>query len=664
MKRVRSHSAWTLGAKHLLSGLVIATALALAGCGGSSMNPAAAVSPSVSTKTAACSSSSCGTAVVSLTDAPGDFVSYIVTVDSLTLTRADGTVVQTVPTTSQVDFAQLVNLSEVLSAQQLPPGNYTSAQLTLDYSNADVVVSTANGNVTVPTADLINGATNSPISGPITVTLSFGSTPLVITDGTVSNLALDFNLAASNTVDLTANPITVTVNPVLSASLAPASSKQIHVRGPLQSVSAGNSDYVVNVLPFDDDQSDFGQFTVYTNASTTFLINGTSYTGSAGLSALQGLSTGTLTTAYGAWDTTTNTFTASVVHAGTSVAGVSGPTVLGTVAARTADTITLDDALVLQPPSSGSSSGDTQNEDDLHFTHQVTVTVGSGTMVSAEGETGTFSTADLSVGQRVRFTGTLSSNVTGTSLDATSGTALIKPTRGTGLYIGPSSGAIAVNLQSLGGVDATSLLFTGTGSSAATDATASNYEVGIPASFSTSVLSVGLPVEFTGFVTPFGAAPPDFEANTVVSYAQAHAQLHANWTSPGTTTAFTALSSTALVIGQPALASATTHTIEIGDSLIDASTLSGGVTLVPATATSSSSTSGSTEPNDDGGEDLAFAIAHQSSDSVDTFGTFSDFTSALNTDLSSASVLGVWADGLYGPNGTITVNRVYVVLNN
>ena len=664
MKRVRSHSAWTLGAKHLLSGLVIATALALAGCGGSSMNPAAAVSPSVSTKTAACSSSSCGTAVVSLTDAPGDFVSYIVTVDSLTLTRADGTVVQTVPTTSQVDFAQLVNLSEVLSAQQLPPGNYTSAQLTLDYSNADVVVSTANGNVTVPTADLINGATNSPISGPITVTLSFGSTPLVITDGTVSNLALDFNLAASNTVDLTANPITVTVNPVLSASLAPASSKQIHVRGPLQSVSAGNSDYVVNVLPFDDDQSDFGQFTVYTNASTTFLINGTSYTGSAGLSALQGLSTGTLTTAYGAWDTTTNTFTASVVHAGTSVAGVSGPTVLGTVAARTADTITLDDALVLQPPSSGSSSGDTQNEDDLHFTHQVTVTVGSGTMVSAEGETGTFSTADLSVGQRVRFTGTLSSNVTGTSLDATSGTALIKPTRGTGLYIGPSSGAIAVNLQSLGGVDATSLLFTGTGSSAATDATASNYEVGIPGSFSTSVLSVGLPVEFTGFVTPFGAAPPDFEANTVVSYAQAHAQLHANWTSPGTTTAFTALSSTALVIGQPALASATTHTIEIGDSLIDASTLSGGVTLVPATATSSSSTSGSTEPNDDGGEDLAFAIAHQSSDSVDTFGTFSDFTSALNTDLSSASVLGVWADGLYGPNGTITVNRVYVVLNN
>ena len=668
MKRVRSHSAWTLGAQHLLTGLLVAAALALAGCGGSSMSPSTAVSPSTSTKQTPCTSG-CGTALVSLTDAPGDFVSYIVTVDSLTLTRTDGTVVQTVPTTSQVDFAQLVNLSEVLSAQQLPPGTYTSAQLTLDYSTADIVVSTASGNVTVPGADLINGATNSPISAPITVTLSFGSAPLVITDGTVSNLALDFNLAASNTVDLTANPITVTVDPVLSASLAPASSKQIHVRGPLQSVSVGSSDYVVNVRPFADDQDDFGQFTVYTNASTTYLINGTSYTGSAGLSALQGLSMGTLTTAYGTWDTTANTFTASVVHAGTSVAGVSGDAVIGTVAARTADTLTVDNALVYQPPSSSSSSGDTQSDDDLHFTHQVTVTIGSGTSVSAEGETGTFSPSDLSVGQRVRFTGTLSSNATGTSLDATSGTALMKPTRGTGLYIGPNSGAIAVNLQSLGGVDAGSLLFAGTGASSATDATASSYLVGIPSSFSTTVLAVGLPVEFTGFVTPFGTAqigtaPPDFAATTVVSYAQAHAALQANWTSPGTTTAFTALSSTQLVIGQPALASATTHTIRIGETMIDASTLSGGVTLIPATATSSSSSSTSTEPSDDGGEDLAFAIAHQSSDSVDTFGTFSDFTSALNTDLSTASVLGIWANGLYSSSGTITVNRVYVVLNN
>ena len=662
----RSHATWTSGAKRLLSGLALAAVLALAGCGGPGSSPSSSLGPSTSTKQSTCTG--CGTAVVSLTDAPGDFVSYIVKVDSLSLTRSDGTVVQTVPTASQVDFTQLVNLSEILTSHELPPGNYTSAKLTLDYSNADIVVSTASGNVTVPAADLINGSTNSPISGPITVTLSFAKNPLVITDGTVSNLAIDFNLAASNSVDLTANPITVTVNPVLSASLAPATSKQIHVRGPLVSVSTSSSDYVVNVRPFDDDTDNFGQFTVDTTATTTFLINGTSYTGSAGLAQLATLSAGTLTTAYGTWDKTSKTFTASVVHAGSSVAGVSGDAVVGTVAARSADTLTIDNALVFKAPASGSNAG--QSDDNMNFSHQVTVTVGSGTAVTAQGESGTFSIADLSVGQRVRFTGTLgasSSGTTlkGTTLDATSGTALLKPTRGTGLYTSASSGALTVNLQALGGVPAGTLDFTGTGSSATSDASASAYLVGIPSSFSTSALSAGLPIQFTGFVAPFGSAPPDFMASTVVSYAQSEAQLHATWGSSGTMTAFTSLSATSLVIGQPALQSATDHTIRIGDTLIDASTLSGGVTLVPASSTSSgTSSSGSTSTDDGGGDDMGFAISHQSTQTVDTFSTFSDFTTALNTDLANDAVLGIWAQGTYGSSGTITVNRVYVVLNN
>ena len=666
MNSARTESAWALGGKRLLSGLAVLVLLALAGCGSGSSSMSAS-SPSTSTKASTCSG--CGTAMVSLTDAPGDFVSYIVKVDSLSLTRSDGTVVQTVPVASQVDFAQLVNLSEILTADQVPPGDYTSAQLTLDYSNADIVVSTSSGNVTVPAADLINGSTNSPISGPITVTLSFQNNPLVITDGTVSNLAIDFNLAASNTVDLSATPITVTVNPVLSASLAPSTSKQIHVRGPLVSVSAGNSDYVVNVRPFEDQSDDFGQMTVYTNSTTNFLINGTSYTGSAGLAALAALPAGTLTTAYGTWDKTSDTFTASIVHAGSSVAGVAGDTVVGTVAARSADTLTLDNALVLQPPSASSNS-----DDDLNFQRQVTVTVGSNTLVSAQGESGPYTIADISVGQRVRFTGTLStssssggsiaSSGSGPSLDATSGSALLEPTRGTGLLTSASSGSLLMNLQYLGHVAASSLNFAGTGSSSAMDATASNYSIEVPSSFSTSSLTTGLPVQFTGFVTPFGAAPPDFSASTVISYSQAQAELHVGWSSPGTTTAFTALSSTELVIGQAALQAAMYHVIRIDDNMLDASTLSGGVTLVPPGTTSSSSSSTGSSSTDDIADDQAFAIVHQASQTVDTFSTFCAFTTALNNDLSNASVLGISAEGTYGANATITVNRVFVVLNN
>ena len=658
MNSARTLPRGTLGGRGLLSGLAVLAMLALAGCGSGSNSLSMTSASAPSSKQSVCSG--CGTAMVSLTDAPGDFVSYIVTVDSLTLTRSDGTVVQTVPLASQVDFTQLVNLSEILTAHQVPPGDYTSAQLTLDYSNADIVVSTSSGNETVPAGDILDGATGKPISGPLQVTLSFGNNPLVITDGTISNLAIDFNLAASNTVDLTASPVTVTVNPVLSASLAPATRKQIHVRGVLVSVSASNNDYVVNVRPFDDpnDNDDFGQFTVNTTSTTSFLINGTSYTGAAGLTALAALPANTFVTAYGTWDMTSKTFTASVVHAGTSVSGVSGNTAVGTVAARSGDTVTLEDALLFQPPGSNTNS-----DDDLNFQKQITVTVGSNTMVTEEGQaSGTFTAADISVGQRVRFMGTLSTGGSGTSLDATSGSALLLPTRGTGLYTSSASGSITVNLQSLGQVLASSLNFAGTGTTG-NDASASSYVVQIPSTFSSSSFAAGLPVQFTGFVTPFGSAPPDFSASTLISYAQAEAALDANWGAPGTTTAFTALSATELVIGQPALQAATTHIIRIDDSFIDASTLSGGVTLVPASATSSDSSSG-TMSTDDIGDDQAYAIVHQSTQQIDTFSTFSNFTTALNTDLSSDSVLGIFAKGTYGSNSTITVDRVFVVLNN
>ena len=244
--------------------------------------------------------SDCGTAMVSLTDQPGDFVSYIVNVDSLTLTRADGTVVQTVPVTTQVDFAQLVNLSEIVSADQIPAGNYVSAALTLDFTHATLVVDTSGGDVTVPAADILSGTTGQPLTGQVTLTLSLGSDQqLIITPGTVANLALDFNLLASDTVDLTANPITVTVNPTLTASLTPDTTKQIHVRGPLVSVSTSANDYVISVRPFDDQSNTTGQVTIGTTDSTTYLINGTSYTGSAGLTQLATLAAGTLTSTYG-----------------------------------------------------------------------------------------------------------------------------------------------------------------------------------------------------------------------------------------------------------------------------------------------------------------------------------------------------------------------------
>ena len=674
MSVAQTHEVGIRRLRGLLTGLALLATLMLAGCGGSGSNPVSSSGPAVSVNSAVCNG--CGTAMVSLSDAPGDFVSYLVTVDSLSLTRSDGTTVQIVPKATQVDFAQLVNLSEVIGAHEVPPGNYTSAQMTLDYSNATIVVSTASGDVTVPAADLINGSTGSAISAPMTVTLSFGSTPLVITDGTISNLAIDFNLAASDTVDLTANPITVTVNPVLTASLTPSTTKQIHVRGALASVDTANSDYVVSVDPFDDQNEDFGQLTVNTTSTTQFLINGSSYTGSAGLAQLATLAANTLVTAYGTWDTTSKTFTASVVHAGSSVAIGSGNAangVDGTVVARSGDTLTLGSVLAFGPLPQNTTTV-TDPNDDMHYQSQVTVTVGPSTSVSVLGQTGTFSSADISVGQRVRFTGTLSAGSSGLTLDATSGNALLEPTNGLGLLTASATGALTVNLETLGRIPASSLDFTGTGASSTQDATASGYLVGIPTTFSISSLTSGEPIQFTGFVTPFGSAgsastPTDFAADVIVSYTQANADLKVTWPSPGTNTPFTTLSSTGITLSQAMLQAASTHQIEIADSSIDASTLANGITLVPAAITSTQGSTATTGSGEDGGDagdagDQGFAVVHTVSETVDSYSTFSAFVTALTSDLSSASVLKVSAQGTYNANGTLTVSHMAVMLNN
>ena len=649
--------------------LVAALALVLAGCGSGS-SPASSTSatgsgPAVSVNSSVCNG--CGSAVVSLTDAPGDFVSYLVKVDSISLKRSDGTTVQIVPVATQVDFAQLVNLSEVLGAQEIPSGTYSSAQMTLDYGNATIVVSTASGNVTVAAADLIDGGTGAPISAPLTVTLSFGSNPLVISDGAVSSLALDFNLAASDSVDLTASPVTVTVNPVLTASLTPATTKQIHVRGTLSSVSTANSNYVISVDPFDDQQQNFGQLTVQTTSNTQFWINGTSYTGSAGLSQLATLAADALTTAYGTWNGTSNTFTASVVHAGTSITlgdAASSNGVDGIVTARTGNTLTLGNVLVFGPQSSSSGTGSNSSSgEDMRFQQQVTVTVGSGTTVTELGQGAALSITAISVGQKARFTGTLTTSSSGVSLDATSGSALLEPTEGLGLLTSSATGSVTLTLQSLGHVPAGGLDFTGTGSGGAQDASAAAYVVGIPASFSTGSLAAGEPVQFSGFVTPFGSAPPDFSADAVVSYTQANADLKVQWTSPGANSPFTSLASSGISIGQAMIQTATTHTVEIGDNSIDISTLTGGITVVPApSGTSAAGSSGSSSDGTDSA-DQGFAIAHAGSDSVDSYSSFASFVTALTTDLASATVMKVSAQGSYDGNGTLTATHVAVTLN-
>jgi hypothetical protein len=628
-------------------GLWLAAVWALAACGGSGggMSTMSSSSPAQSTPQAC---SNCGMAVVSMTDAPGDFISYMVNVVSLKLTRADGAVVETVPVTTQVDFAQLVNLSEIISADQIPAGDYVSAAMTLDFASATIVVDNGTTGVTIAAGSVIDGATSMPLAAPnstqMTLTLDLSRNHFVVTGHAIANLALDFNLAASNTIAPSdTNPTTVTVNPVLTASLVPDATKQIRVRGPLVSVDAGSSTFIINVRPFFNSSGTAGQFTVNTAATTAFSINNVSSVGAAGLTQLAAVAAGTVVVAYGSWDKTSQTFTASNVLAGASVVGMTHDSVEGTVLSRTGNTLTVADGVLFPLETDGDA-------DDMRWSRQLTATVGTGTMVTEDGQMGTFTIQNISVGQHLQLSGKFGQDASGNpTLDATAGSARLMETTLSGTVTALAANLVTVNLNSLDGQMPARFSFAGTGTSTSADASAAAYSVGVPTALSTSSLSVGAPVRFAGFVAPFGQAPPDFNASTLLSYAQTRALLDLKWSPAGSTAPFATLTSTELQITQAMLQTTTEHLIRIAFVAFDPTALTTGLELIPDPAAGS----------------LWLSIAHLKSQSSENFSAFADFTAALTTDLNGTNaVVQIAADGPYdSTSGTMSVDQMVVLID-
>ena len=659
----------------LITGLAVGGMLILGACGGSSVGSGGGTNMN----------STMGTAMVTLTDMPGDFLSYVVTVDSLQLTRADGTVVETVTRSTPVDFAKLVNLSEIISAPQVPAGSYVSATLTLDYSAAGIVVDNGTaGGISVPVANIYNGKGTALLSSPVTMTLTLPTgKPLIITPHTVANFALDFNLLATNTVvpvPVTMPPAAVTssttavqvwVNPALSVSLMPDTTKQIRVRGPLVSVDTTNNTYTIDVRPFYNSTGMHGQFAVKTSGTTTFTINGTAYnTQTAGIAALNALSAGTLTAAYGSFDVASGTFTASAVLAGTSVPGSSLDSLEGTVTAVTVNsdgtsTLTVTHGSICR----AEQEGDDHEGDD--FSRSVAVTVGPKTTVTEQGQGGSFSAADISVGQHLQLFGTYSNTPGSRTLDASNGSAFLMLTPLWGLVQpntpatfattpfmanGTQYNGITLMLQALDGQPPSAFKFAGTGTSAANDANPAAYTVGVPSVLSITNLNSG-PARFYGFVTPFGTAkipapPPDFSAVTLVNYANTAAKLLVDWDHPGPTLPFGPLplsATTGLVLSQTTLQSAEHDVIRIGPQSINPSMLSAGVTLQANAAATMTQ----------------FAIAHRSSWKFESFSSFADLVSALNADLNgTTTLLDVFASGPFNSTtGTLSVDQMLIDLS-
>ena len=628
-----------------LAALTTCAVLLLAACGGgmdSGMGSAAATSATQTVGTSAMQtacSSSCGASMLTLTDAKGDFLSYTVNLTSLQLQTAAGASVETLPAVTKVDFSQLVDLTEVISAGQIPAAEYVSATLTLDYTGANITADDGTGKAVALKPVDANGAA---LTGPVSVSVKLDDAHhLLITPGRTGRLAFDFNLAASNTVDLAA--ATVTVSPTLVASVVPSDNKQVRVRGQFASASTTANDFVLNVQPFFNQSKTNGQVTVGVGSATTYQVNGMAYVGAAGLAALAALPANTMVAAFGSLQTDTQTFMATIVLAGTSLENPAKDQLSGTVIARTANTLTLRRATLWM------RDGDFESENQ-----DVTVTVAAGTAVTEEGAMGTFTIADISVGQHIDAFGMASStsNSSGSAatmtLDATAGSVRLDMTAAWGVVTKLATGSLTVNLQSLDGLPVAAFNFAGTGTSTAADAVATAYVINT-GTLSQTGLAVNAPARVMGFVTPFGTAPPNFTAQTLVNFSGVPQALVVDWAQNGSATAFMGLTATSTSLQLNLTGTGQLHFIQTGPDTLDLTTL----------ATPPTITADATATNE------VFAIGHRGMFKTENFNTFAAFVTALAADLTPATTVeGLAATGQYdSAANTFTATGLAVLIN-
>ncbi len=522
MRRLRNH----LGAL----ALVMLTCFLIFGCGGGT---GGGTSSGLDQE---------GELAVSLTDAPGDFFSYTVDVVSLNLTRANGTQVSTLPLSTQIDFSQYTEMTEFLTIGTVPAGVYVSATLTLDYSNSDIQVEGQNGD-SVLVDNIVDSENNAITTLEVTVQLE-DRNRLVIAPGIPSHLLLDFNLEATNKVTFDAEGVpTLTVDPFLVADVDRTGNKLHRLRGLLNEVSMADSSFSVYLRPFycplAGDHRHFGMRTVQTDAETLFDVNGVQYTGTEGLMAMEGLDPLAAVVAVGELKFNPLRFEAAEVYAGTSVPGGDKDVVKGSVISRVGNTLTVKGATLIRSDSS------------VIFNDQVSILVGEETRVTRQLSSDPFDIDDISIGQKVVIFGELTNtDPLSLALDADPGYVrmLITTLKGhiTAKDAADPVAQMTMDLQAINHRRVEIFDFTGTGIDAANDADPANYQVNTD-TMDISTFGVASPVKVRGFVQPFGQAPADFNAQTIIGPGDVRAYMRVNWTPPSEN-AFDSVSAEALVL--------------------------------------------------------------------------------------------------------------------
>jgi len=600
---------------------ILLAAVALSACGGSK-------------DSATNTTGQNGALAVSLTDGAGDFAAYTVDVVALSLTRADGTVVSTLPLSTRLDFTQYIDMSEFLTMATIPAGTYVAATLTLDYSNADIRVENSGGDL-VKVAKIIDAAGN-PLSQVAVAVRLDDRNRLLIAPGVPMHLQLDYDLKATNTVTFdTQGVATMSVEPYLIADLNhDDGSKTQRVRGLLDTVAPAEHTFTALIRPFyaalSGDHQHFGLTTVTTDSATLYDLNGTSYQGPDGLTAMQGLAPHCALVVLGRLEFAPLRFVATQVSGGSSVAWSGKDIAAGTVLARSGNSLRLKGATLVH------------SDGSLTFNDLLTVTIASGTGVRRQLSAASFTSADISVGQRLTVFGALNlDDPQNPFLDATAGQVNLEMTTLLGKVVTVNSAdpvaQLNLGLLAINPHRATLFDFSGTGSEAGSNADPNNYQIQTGA-LSLAGLSPGSPVMVRGFVQPFGAAPQDFNAQTIINLTNAGALLRVSWL-PANASAFSDVSATGLTLNLTGVGPE--HCVFRGLAPTDLNTLGQSPQIIPRA-------------------DNKGLFILRVDGTLQPFATFENFRSAVAEALTNGKLARtVWAQGDFADaTATLSADRV------
>ncbi len=590
-------------------GLLLTVSLIIAACGGgagtsdsSGTVPSATCDPNDPS-----THSECGTVLVALTDADGDFLNYTVDVLSLELETANGRIVETLPRSTRINFTDYVDLTELVTVANIPPAIYVSGTIRLDYTNAEVFVEAAEESKKAVVKG-INGEVLTQTE--LKIHLS-NRDQLIVRRGRPALLQLDFDLAASHEVDITPIPAEAVSAQFILAEVSPVDEKDIRVRGPLVSVSEDGMTYTVAIRPFHDRDGDFGHLRVHVTNETEFEVDEEIYVGVDGLRALNAAGQGTPTVAAGTLNVAEHEFTASIVLAGSSVPGIDRDAVIGNVIKRDGNFLTVRGATIIP------------SDRRAHFHDDVVVEVGPETKVFRDGHRlSDLGIGAISIGQRVTIRGTQPTPTTDANapqilFDATQGAVRMHLTRLTGIVNTVMPGQTDITLHGIDRRRVGIFDFTGTGSAPDQDADPDNYEVAT-GNLTLAAFSAGKPIVAKGFPNAFGMAPPDFYGRTVIDYADVRSALGVGWGAEGTIAPFLSIGPDGLLLDNGNEDIDVRHHIKQGPILIDLTSLDSDTTIVPHET-----------------DRMAFYI--KSADSLRMYSDFDDFVNDLSMSLDGAT---------------------------